>query len=237
MEYDIIHLPKETWKGTIIPIGYTTDQYYDVIVSKTDNKFTIEIEKKDFAEPLMHTPEENNFSDKLYKDHWENAYAWGVLESGELVAAIETDPVLWSNRLRITELWVEEKYRKQGIGRALIEMAKEQARRERRRAVILETQSCNTNAIDFYQHEGFSLIGLDTCCYKNNDLERKEVRLEFGWFPEEKKRLSRDEIEIRMETKDDWYNTELMTQHAFWNKHHLGCDEHVLVHNRRRQKL
>ncbi|MDM8313438.1 MULTISPECIES: hypothetical protein [Clostridium] len=35
--------------------------------------------------------------------------------------------------------------------------------------------------------EGFSLIRLDTCCYKNNDLQRKEVRLEFGWFPEEKK--------------------------------------------------
>lgn len=236
MEYEIIHLPKEQWKGTIIPIGYTTDQCYDVIVNKTDNGFSIEIEKKDFAEPITRTPEENNFPDKLYKDHWMNAYAWGVLDSGELVAAIETDQELWSNRLRITELWVAEKYQKQGIGHALVEMAKEQARRERRRVVILETQSCNINAIDFYQHEGFSFIGLDICCYKNNDLERKEVRLEFGWFPEEKKRLSRDEIEIRIETMDDWYNTELMTQHAFWNKHHLGCDEHYLVHKLRQHK-
>lgn len=186
MEYEIVNLPKEKWKGTIIPIGYKTDKYYDVIVNKIDKGFTIEIEKKDFTEPVIHTPEEYDFSDKLYQDYWENAYAWGVLVNDELVAAIETDPELWSNRLRITELWVAEEYQKQGIGHGLIEMAKEQARRERRRAIILETQSCNVNAVDFYQHEGFSLIGMDTCCYKNNDLQRKEVRLEFGWFAEEK---------------------------------------------------
>jgi predicted N-acetyltransferase YhbS len=233
MEYEIIHLAKENWKGTIIPIKYTTDKYYDVIVNKTDKGFHIEIEKKDFSEPVTHAPEEYDFPDKLYEDHRENAYAWGVLVNGELVAAIETDQELWSNRLRITELWVAEKYQKQGIGHELIEMAKEQARRERRRAIMLETQSCNVNAIDFYMHEGFSLIGMDTCCYKNNDLQRKEVRLEFGWFPAEKKRLKPEEVEIRMETKDDWYNVELMTQHAFWNKHHLGCDEHYLVHKLR----
>lgn len=35
---------------------------------------------------------------------------------------------------------------------------------------------------------------------------------------------------IREETEKDYYATELMTQRAFWNKHHLGCDEHYLVH-------
>ena len=236
MEYEIIHLPKENWKGTIIPIRYKTEKYYDVLVNKTDKGFTIGIEKKDFTVPVVHTPEEYDYPDKLYEDHWENAYTWGVLVEGELIAAIETDQEKWSNRLRITELWVLEKYQRKGIGHALIEIAKEQARRERRRAIILETQSCNVNAIDFYQHEGFSLIGMDTCCYKNNDLERKEVRLEFGWFPEEKIRLSREEIEIRNETKDDCYDVELMVQHAFWNKYRLGCDEHYLVHKLRQDK-
>lgn len=236
MEYEIIHLAKDKWKETIIPIGYTTDKYYNVVVNKTDKGFTIDIEKKDFSEPVTHTPEEYDFPDKLYEDHWENAYAWGVLVKNKLIAAIETDQELWSNRLRITELWVAEEYQKKGIGHALIQVVKEQARRERRRAIILETQSCNVNAVDFYQHEGFTLIGIDTCCYRNNDLQRKEVRLEFGWFPEEKKKLNGGEVEIRMETEDDWYNVELMTQHAFWNKHHLGCDEHYLVHKLRKNK-
>lgn len=236
MVYEIIHLPKDKWEGTIVPIKYTTDLYYDVSVNKTDKGFTIELEKKEFSEPVTHDAEEYEFPDKLYQDYWENAFAWGVLVKDELIAAIETDQELWSNRLRITELWVAEKYQKQGIGHALMEIAKEQVRRERRRALILETQSCNVNAIDFYLHEGFTLIGLDTCCYKNNDLQRKEVRLELGWFPEEKSRLTRDDVEIRMETEEDWYAVELMTQHAFWNKHHLGCDEHYLVHKLRQDK-
>lgn len=236
MDFEIIHLPKDKWKGTVVPIGYTTDKYYDVQVNKTDKGFSINIEKKDFLDAVIHTPEENDFSDKLYAEHWENAFAWGVLVNGELVAAMETTQELWSNRLRITELWVSEKYQKQGLGHRLIEVAKEQARRERRRAVILETQSCNVNAVDFYIHEGFQLIGMDTCCYKNNDLERKEVRLEFGWFPKEKRRLKDEDVEIRLETKDDWYEVELMTQRAFWNKHHLGCDEHYLVHKLRQHE-
>ena len=233
MNYIIEHLPKEKWKGTIVPIGYTTKKYYDVKMEKSVEGFKIKIEKKDFLKPVTHTPEEYDYPDKLYADHYENAYAWGIIIEDKLIAAMETDIEEWSNRLRITELWVSKDYQKKGIGHKLIEIAKEQARRERRRAIILETQSCNVNAVDFYQHEGFELIGLDTCCYANNDLERKEVRLEFGWFPKKKKRLTRDQIEIRMEKEDDWYKTELMTQRAFWNKHHLGCDEHYLVHKLR----
>lgn len=37
MEYEIIHLAKEQWKGTPIPISYITDKYYDVNIKKTDN--------------------------------------------------------------------------------------------------------------------------------------------------------------------------------------------------------
>ena len=39
MEYEIIHLPKEKWKGNIIPIKYKTEQYYDVVVNKIDKGF------------------------------------------------------------------------------------------------------------------------------------------------------------------------------------------------------
>jgi predicted N-acetyltransferase YhbS len=236
MEYEMIHLLKDKWKGTVIPIRYTTDQYYEVIMNKKEDGFFVEIGKKYFDEPVTHFPEEYDFPDKLYEEHRQNAYAWGMVVEGELVAAIETDPEIWSNRLRVTELWVAESYQKKGIGRALMNVAKEQARRERRRAIILETQSCNVNAIDFYLHEGFTLIGLDTCCYRNNDLQRKEVRLELGWFPEVKKRFSREDIEIRMESEKDWYAVELMTQHAFWNKHCPGCDEHYLVHKLRESR-
>ena len=190
MEFEIVHLPKAQWKNHIVPIGYTTEEYYDVAVTQGESGFSVSMEKKRFSEPVAHTPEEHDYPDRLYADWWEGACAWGVLVTGELAAAIETDPEQWSNRLRITELWVEKTYQKQGIGHALMEVAKEQARLERRRAIILETQSCNVNAIGFYLHEGFHLIGMDTCCYSNCDPERREVRMEFGWFPRQKDKSS-----------------------------------------------
>ena len=182
MKYPIIFLLKEQWEGTIVPISYTTEEYYDIAVERNTYGFTVEMKKKRFAEPVTHTPEEYDFPDRLYEKHWENARAWGIVQEKKLMAAIETAPEEWSNRLRITELWVDQCLRGQGIGHSFMELAKERARQEKRRAVILETQSCNVNAIGFYLHEGFTLIGFDSCCYRNNDLERKEVRVELGWF-------------------------------------------------------
>jgi len=184
MDYEIIPLPEEQWKGFVLPIGYTTEEFYDISVEEVQDGFVVNMRKKRFDAPVTHTPEEYDFPDRLYEEWWQKACAWGVLVEGKLIAAIETAPEEYSNRLRVTELWVEGNYQKQGIGHALMEVAKAQARAQRNRAVILETQSCNVNAIGFYLHEGFTLIGMDTCCYKNHDLERKEVRIELGWFPE-----------------------------------------------------
>lgn len=231
MQYKIVHLPKDRWKGQILPMGYTTNEYYDVEMSQGVDEFSIHIKKKILEQPVTHGAEEYDYPDRLYDEFWQKACAWGVAEEGKLIAAIETCPVEF-NRLRVTELWVDERYQKQGIGHALMAVAKEQALIENRRAVILETQSCNVNAIGFYLHEGFRLIGFDSCCYKNNDIERKEVRLELGWFPE-RAAISRAEVELREERPEDYYAVEEMVQRAFWNKFRQGCDEHLLLHKLR----
>lgn len=179
-EYEIVSLPKEQWQGTIIPMRYTTHKYIDVVIQNKETGVDIKLEEKLLDEPISHYPEEYDFPDKLYQEHWEKAYAWGVLNEGKLIACIETCPEEWSNRLMITELWVHEDYRRKGIAHQLMAVAKEQARLECRRAIILETQSCNVGAISFYKTEGFQIIGFDTCCYSNNDIERKEVRLDLG---------------------------------------------------------
>ncbi len=97
-----------------------------------------------------------------------------------MIAAIETAVEAWSNRLRVTELWIDDEYRRQGIGTALMDIAIARARVEKRRAVMLETQSRNENAIAFYLAYGFTLIGFNACEYQNDDLVRKEVRMEMG---------------------------------------------------------
>ena len=238
---NIIPLPKEQWKGTIIPMRYTTEEYYDVDMQKTADGYDVAIHRKKFDTPVTHFPEEYDFPDKLYQDHWEKAYAWGIVEEKdgkqELLACIETCPEEWSNRLMVTELWVHEKLRRQGIAHALMAVAKEQAVLENRRAITLETQSCNAGAIAFYQKEGFEPIGFDTCCYSNRDVERKEVRINMGYFPRRKQKVMGDDVVIRKEEPGEYHKTEEMTLKAFWNKHHLGCNEHLLMHKLRKSDV
>ena len=73
--------------------------------------------------------------------------------------------------------------------------AKDIAKANNNRAIILETQTCNVNAIDFYHSQGFLFDGIETTCYNNDlfdgiettcynndDIKRKEVRLELVYF-------------------------------------------------------
>lgn len=186
MKYELVYLPKEQWEGTVIPMRYTTEAYYDIQMEDMEEGFQIKLQKRKADPPISHYPEEYDFPDKLYQADWEKATAWGIVEERkgkrELRACIEICPEEWSNRLIITELWVHEEMRRQGVGHQLMAIAKEQAKREKRRAIILETQSCNVGAIAFYRKEGFVLIGFDSCCYSNQDMQRREVRLDMGYF-------------------------------------------------------
>ena len=179
----ILPLEKAKWKGTPLPIAYTTNTYYNITVDRTETGFQMNMVLTDTSSsPITHTAEEYDFPDKLYEDYRPDSRAFGMMDDdGNLIAAIEFEPEEWSNRLRVHELWISDRYHRLGIGRALMDLAKEEARRAGNRMLILETQSCNTNAIGFYLHEGFTLIGFDTCCYANNDLARREVRIELGW--------------------------------------------------------
>ena len=183
-EFNIIPLPKEKWKGTRIPLVTRSDSYYDLEIKPLDKEgCTINIVRKMAEKEILHTPEEYDFPDSLYQDHWENAEAFGVVsDDKKLLACIEVCPEEWSNRLLVTELWVSDELQGKGLGKQLMDRAKEVAAAQNRRAITLETQSCNTKAIGFYLHQGFELIGFDTCCYTNNDIGRREIRFNLGYF-------------------------------------------------------
>ncbi len=183
-EYVIRELDRHEWKGTPLPVSYTSEWYYDIRVRKTPDGFSVPIRKKRFETPFTHLPEDGEYPDRLYEDWWGKAAAYGIVEDGKLLAAIEVCPEEWSNRLLITELFVGEEIRGQGYGKKLIDLAKQITVQNGYRVLMLETQSSNVNAVDFYLHEGFTLIGFDSCCYTNRDLERREVRFDMGWFPE-----------------------------------------------------
>ena len=180
----IIPLPKDQWKGTPILLRYTTEEYFDVEVSEDPDSFHIDLVKKRFETPVTHSPEENDFPDGLYADWWEGSEAWGIVsdDGKSLLACIECWAEEWSNRLLVTELWVADELHRQGIGTKLMNIVKEKAQRDGRRAIILETQSCNVRAITFYRKQGFQLMGIDTCSYGNFDIDRREVRVNMVYF-------------------------------------------------------
>ena len=119
----------------------------------------------------------------MYQDHFPGARAYGFVENGRLAGVIELYAEEWANRLRVTELWVRADVRRRGLGGRLMDFAKAEARRQGRRMIILETQTCNVNAIDFYRRNGFVLAGVLLADYSNNDPGRGEVRLEMGYYP------------------------------------------------------
>jgi len=173
----IIPLDREKWQDYQFPFHYVSHNYYDVEISRSGDGFNVSFLKKPFDTPYVNLP---NGYDKLFQPWWDDIKAWGIVENGRLIAAIETAVEEWSNRLRVTELWVDDAYRRKGIGAALMDIAVGRAKDEKRRAIMLETQSRNEGAISFYLNYGYSLIGFDACSYRNDDMDRKEVRMELG---------------------------------------------------------
>ena len=176
----ITQLKKEKWQDYQLAFHYIAYSYYDVITDYTEGRFQISFIKKSLATPYEKIPDD---SDKLFQPWWDDVKSWGITDDEELlIAVIETSVEAYNNRLRVTELWVDDKYRRKGVANALMDIAIKRAKDEKRRAIILETQSCNEGAISFYLNYGFSLIGFDLCAYQNNDIARKEVRMEMGMF-------------------------------------------------------
>ncbi|MFH5881828.1 GNAT family N-acetyltransferase [Liberiplasma polymorphum] len=169
-------LSKEKYKDYPLHFAYETIEYYDVSINEEDNQFTVIFTKEKFDSPIKKT-----FDSKLFQPYLENPTAYGYFIDEKIVGVLEVNFDSWSKRLRVTELLIDIQYRRHGIGKTLMNQAKKFAKELGARSIILETQTCNTKAIDFYRSQGFKLIGFDSTCYSNNDIENKEVRVELGF--------------------------------------------------------
>lgn len=171
-------LNKDKYKGFKLDFSYVSEYYYDLQVKNIVGVFEANLVKKKFDTPFINP---DRGVDWLYADYWENAAAFGIEVDGELIGVIELFYEEWSNRCRVTELWLKKEYRRQKLGTKLMNFAKQWAKDKNARYIILETQTSNSNGIAFYLSQGFSVIGFDKTCYGNYDTERGEVRLELGY--------------------------------------------------------
>lgn len=99
----------------------------------------------------------------------------GAYIKEELVGVAICNRGDWNNTLWVNNFQVSSKYRRQGVGRRLMENVFDQAREMGFRVVALETQNTNVPAVSFYYSLGFELDGIDLSFYSNNKTGDEEI--------------------------------------------------------------
>ncbi len=172
---EIEELCKDSSRAIKLYYQYSTDAYYDVLTESVPNGWTVKLQLKMLAQRL-----EKSSESVLFEPFVERPKAFKVVFRGKDIAFLQIGHDVWNNRVRVWELLVLPEYRRMRIGSKLMTLTKAEAKALGARAIVLETQSCNVPAIHFYLKHGFQLIGFDLTHYSNDDMARKEVRLEFG---------------------------------------------------------
>jgi ribosomal protein S18 acetylase RimI-like enzyme len=171
----IVELQKSDAYLKEIASKYTSSHYYDVAVHNGEGFWQIELTRKSFENTL-----DKNYHGKLFEDHIEEPRVFAAMRENKQVGWLELGYDRWNNRMRIWEFLVDKEFRKRGIGTVLMNNAVKIAKEKAARMLVLETQTNNDAAVRFYLNFGFKLIGLDIAAYSNEDLEKKEIRLELG---------------------------------------------------------
>ncbi len=163
-----------------IKAEYVSDRYLRVI--KTGEKFEVgftlqveELEEPFRSQGLSIIREKDK---ELIKSRMDGqALQVVVEEDGRLIGLLDVEIESWRRVAKIWNLLVDEEYRRQGIGTELMRRAEGFATENDCRAIVVETQTTNWPALNFYLKMGFQICAVDHHFYTNRDLERKEVAL------------------------------------------------------------
>lgn len=72
---------------------------------------------------------------------------------------------------------MDKKYRTLGVGKRLVDQAKQWAKEINMPGIMLETQNNNVTACKFYEKCGFVIGGFDFLVYKGLDMTNDEVAI------------------------------------------------------------
>ncbi len=175
--FQIVELDR-SWKGKTRLFRYRTEGYLDIQLTEEQG-----ISRIAFCPRLFPKPVEKELEVSWMKDFLRDPRLFAAMTGqGEMAGYLELNLERWNNRMRVTNLFVEEPFRGQGAGFCLMEHAFSVSRRAGARMMVLETQSCNLPAIRFYQSMGYAIGGFDLFHYSNEDIQRHEVRMEMMRF-------------------------------------------------------
>ncbi len=163
--------------GKKVSYQYSSEKYYEVGVERKDDGWNICMTEKKFEVPFV-----KKTIEEIFEPYKEGSEFYVAELSGEEVAVMVIQKLEWNNTLLIHDLYVEERFKGEGIGKRFIVLAKKRARELGVRSIVLETQTSNFSAIQFYLSNGFEVVGLHTISYSNEDVQNKEVRMEMAYI-------------------------------------------------------
>ena len=165
-------LDRAEYAGQKLTFGYETNGYYDI--ARTQGGF--EIGYRSFGKTVA-----KSFDDEFFSEWLDDPVGYGAFDGERMIGYAEGFLEKWNNRYRISNIGIfDSAYRRQGVGKRLMELMLDEAVMSGARMVVLETQTCNENAIAFYRRMGFEIIGFDLYAYTNTDPDAHEIRLEMG---------------------------------------------------------
>ena len=88
----------------------------------------------------------------------------------------------WNKYGFIEDIRIKTQYKGCGIGKALMDKAKEWVAEKGLGGLTLETQNINVDACLFYEKCGFIIGGMDHCFYKQFPTVQNEVALYWYWL-------------------------------------------------------
>lgn len=162
--------------GKQVFYNYISKKYYDIDIKVHQQGWHFLLMEKDLDQPF-----EKNLQEELFDAHKQDADVYVCEMDGEECGVIVLQKLEWNNTLLIHHLYVETQFKQQGIGTALLEFAKKRALDMKVRMIMLETQTSNFPAIQFYLKNDFQLIGFNLASYSNDDVKNREVRIEMGY--------------------------------------------------------
>ena len=142
----------------------------DIVIRKAELEDLKEIQKLNYK---LFELEYNNFDPALnmewtfsktgedyFKDLIEKGTVWLVVDNdkviGYLAGSIDGKPAYATKSLaELDNFYIEEEYRRQGIGKRLVEELKKYCKTKGIEEIIVTASAKNMNAREFYQNNGF----------------------------------------------------------------------------------
>lgn len=157
--------------------GYVSTARYRVRKVEIARAVCFTLDRQELSEPCEKrwTVSEEDF--QRYRDVVGQGMSFAACDGGCTVGIAIAETADWNRSLWIREFAISKPYRRQGLGRRLMDRVALHASKEGFRVLVCETQTTNVPAIDFYRSVGFEVGGIDLSYYGNDDVEAGEVAL------------------------------------------------------------